>query len=187
MRDMVKMVVVLTAICAVSGFALAFLNDATREARAYQLLKFVKEPSIKAVFSSLDYDNDPIKDRVDVKIGNEQKSIFLAKREGQIIAIAFDTAASGYGGPVEVMVGFKSDGTLVGIGIMKHSETPGLGAKITEDTFVQQFCNKKPPLKLAAQGGTINAVTGATISSTAVVTAVNQAVEAFSEIRGEVF
>ncbi|SFM49100.1 RnfABCDGE type electron transport complex subunit G [Thermodesulforhabdus norvegica] len=184
---MVKMVVVLTAICAVSGFTLAFLNDATREARAYQLLKFVKEPSIRAVFSVLDYDNDPIKDRMEVKVGEETKTVFPAKKGGQVIAVALDAAASGYGGPVEVMVGFKPDGTLVGIGIMRHSETPGLGARVTEDVFTSQFRDKTPPIKLSAQGGTINAVSGATISSTAVVTAVNQASEIFSQIKGEVF
>lgn len=184
---MVKMVVVLTVICVVSGFGLAFLNDATREARAYQLLKFVKEPSIKAVFSAIDYDNDPIKDRKEVKVGNEVKTLFPAKKGGQVVAVALDSAAPGYGGPVEVMVGFKPDGTLVGIGIMKQSETPGLGARVTEEAFTSQFRNQAPPVKLAAQGGKINAVSGATISSTAVVTAVNKAAEIFSQIKGEVF
>ncbi len=187
MRDFIKMIVVLTAICSVSGFALSYINDATRAAREYQLLKYVKEPSIKAVFSKIEYDNDPIKDRITVKIGGEEKTVFPAKKGGKVIAVAYDAAATGYHDEIEVMVGIKPDGSLAGIGIMRHSETPGLGARVAEPSFTEQFRNAKPPIKLSAEGGTINGISGATISSKAVITAVNKALKLFPDIKKEVF
>ncbi|HDL90084.1 MAG TPA: RnfABCDGE type electron transport complex subunit G [Thermodesulforhabdus norvegica] len=187
MRDMIKMVVVLTAITAVSSLALSYINDATRAAREYQLLKYVKEPSIKAVFAKLDYNNDPIKDRITLKLGKEGKTIFPAKKDGHIIAVAYDAAAAGYHGEIEVMVGIKPDGTLAGIGIMRHSETPGLGARVAEPSFTEQFRNAKPPVKLSSEGGTINGISGATISSKGVITAVNEALKLFPEVKKEVF
>ena len=122
-----------------------------------KLLKYVQEPSIMAVLSG--YDNDPIKDRVVMEMGKDekgkpvQKTIFTAKKNGEIIAVAFGEAATGYNGPIEVMVGIDTEGRLTGIGIMTHAETPGLGARVEEADFRDQFVGLELSEDLAEDGG----------------------------------
>ncbi|WP_245802461.1 RnfABCDGE type electron transport complex subunit G [Desulfacinum hydrothermale] len=187
------MVVVLTAICGTSGLVLSYVNEATKAPREYQLLKFVKGPSLKVVLPE-GYDNDPITDKIQVKLGTDEKGqpilkdVFPAKKDGKIVAFAYDATASGYHGPVSLMIGFAPDGTLTGVSVMTHSETPGLGARITEPAFTRQFAKLKglDQVKLSTQGGRIDAVSGATISSTAAVTAVQEAIKLFPKIKEEV-
>lgn len=187
-----KMVVVLTVICGASGLVLSYTNKATKAPREYQLLKYVQEPSIKAVLSS--YDNDPIKDRIILKIGKDEKGksaekiIFPAKKGGKIIGLAYSSAATGYHGPIDVMIGIDLSGKVSGIRIMTHTETPGLGARIVEPAFTKQFkgFTLSPDLNTAAKGGKINGVSGATHSSEAAVEAVRKALELFPKVKKEV-
>ncbi len=90
--------------------------------------------------------------------------------------------SKGYGGIVSFIVGVTKDGTVKAINILSHSETPGLGAKSTEPEFYEQFNDKSSlPLKVVKGGASnpdeISAISGATITSTAVTTGVNAAVE----------
>ena len=192
MRDLIRMVVVLTVICAVSALVLAYANKDTKAPREYQLLKYVEAPSIKAVLTS--YDNDPIKDRVVLKIGKDKKgrplskNIFLAKKGGVIVGLAYDAAGMGHEGPIDVMVGVDTAGKITGISIMTQSETPGLGSRVTEPSFTKQFkgLTLSNSLNLSAKGGKIDAVSGATVSSKGVVKAVRKALEMFPKIKKEV-
>ena len=193
MRDIIRMVIVLSVICGASGFTLSFVKQVTEEPREYSYLKFVKEPSIKAVLSG--YDNDPIKDRLTLTLGKDEKGqpvekqFFPAKKGGKVFAVAFDANAIGYGGPISVMVGVTEQGVLDAIAIMSHSETPGLGARTVEPSFTDQFkgLNLGGNLKLAGDGGKVEAISGASISSGAVVKAVRQALELLPKIKQEVF
>ncbi len=192
MRDLIKMVVVLTAICAVAGLVLAYTNKATKPAREYQLLKYVTGPSIKEVLKG--YDNDPIKDRVKMVLGKDEKghpvtlAIFPAKHDGKTFAIAYATSAKGYHGQIEVMVGIDLSGKITGISIMTHTETPGLGARIVEKGFRDQFkgLTLSNQLNLSNDGGKIDGVSGATFSSRGVITAVRKALELFPKAKKEV-
>lgn len=194
MRELVRMVVVLAAICACSGLVLSFTSQATQVQRENQLLKFVKGPSIQAVFSDCDYDNDPIQDRMALSVGTDkdgnplEKIIFLAKKGGQVVAVAYASSGSGYGGEIEVMVGLSMDGELTGISVMTHSETPGLGARITETVFTEQFRGLplEEGVQLSSDGGAIDGVSGASFSSKGVISAINAAMELFSKVKEEV-
>ncbi len=186
------MVVVLTVICGASGLVLSYTNKATKAPREYQLLKYVQEPSIKAVLSS--YDNDPIRDRIVIKLGKDEKgkplekNIFPAKKGGKIVGLAYSAAATGYHGLIDVMIGLDPGGKVIGISIMTHSETPGLGARIVEPAFTKQFkgFTLSPDLNLSAKGGKIDSVSGATHSSEGVVEAVRKALELFPKVKKEV-
>ncbi|MBW1731909.1 MAG: RnfABCDGE type electron transport complex subunit G [Deltaproteobacteria bacterium] len=192
MRELFRMVFVLTAICAISALVLAYANKATRAAREYQLLKYVEEPSIREVLKG--YDNDPIKDRVEMFIGRDNKgkpireTIFPAKKNGKLIGMAYSTEGHGYHGTIEVMVGVDMNGTITGISIMQHSETPGLGARVVEPKFRDQFKGLKlsGDLNLSTEGGKIDGVSGATYSSKGVVSAVRKALELFPRAKKEV-
>lgn len=193
MRDIIKMIVVLTVICVASAFSMAYVKDITQAPREYQLLKFVQEPSIKSVLSG--YDNDPIKDRIKLPAGKDEKgrevfiNVFPAKKNGKVIAVAYASAARGYHDLIDVMVGIDENAKVTGVSIMTHSETPGLGARVAEPKFTSQFGGLplSGDLNLTAKGGKIEGITGATFSSTGVVSAVRKALEEFPKIKKEVF
>jgi electron transport complex protein RnfG len=186
------MVVVLLVICTTSGVVLSYVNEATIAPREYQYIKFVQEPSIKAVLS--DYDNDPVKERIKLVVGEDAEGkpveivVFPAKKGGKTQAIAYSASAKGYHDLIEVMVGVDPEGTLTGISIMTHTETPGLGARIVEPEFTDQFAGLDlETTKLSAEGGKVDALSGATFSTVGVITAVGDALEQFPQIKKETF
>ena len=192
MRDLIKMVVVLLVICTTSGVVLSYVNEATKAPREYQYIKFVQEPSIKAVLS--DYDNDPVKERIKLAVGEDEEGnpieivVFPAKKGGATQAIAYSAAAKGYHDLIEVMVGVGPEGKLTGISIMTHTETPGLGARIVEPEFTDQFAGLDlETTKLSAEGGKVDALSGATFSTVGVIAAVGAALEQFPQIKKETF
>lgn len=192
MRDLIKMVVVLLVICTTSGVVLSYVNEATIAPREYQYIKFVQEPSIKAVLS--DYDNDPVKERIKLAVGEDEEGnpleivVFPAKKGGATQAIAYSAAAKGYHDLIEVMVGVGPEGKLTGISIMTHTETPGLGARIVEPEFTDQFAGLDlDTTKLSAEGGKVDTLSGATFSTVGVITAVGAALEQFPQIKKETF
>lgn len=192
MRDLVKMVVVLLVICTISGVALAYVHQVTEEPRQYSYVKFVQEPSMKALLKG--YENDPIKDRIQLALGEDErgkpinKIVLPAKKDGKIFELAYGASAMGYIDVIEVMVGFKPDGEIIGISIMRNIETPGLGSRISEAEFTAQFTGiDLETNQLSAEGGKIDAISGATNSSIGVIKAVAVALEQFPQIQKEVF
>lgn len=106
---------------------------------------------------------------------------------GAVAGYVFTSSAKGYGGAVSVMVGIDKDGVITGIEILSHDETPGLGANSTKPEFKNRFLGKSGELtvnKTSNDGQNIQAITAATITSKAVVNAVNAATEAFETIKG---
>ena len=192
MRDLVKMVVVLLIICSTSGVVLSYVEKVTEEPRGYSYVKYVQEPSMKALLSG--YENDPIKDRIQLTLGKDKKGKLIDKivlpaiKDGKTFAIAYGASAMGYIDVVEVMVGFRPNGEVIGISVMRNIETPGLGSRIVEPEFTEQFKDiDLETNKLSGEGGKIDAISGATNSSTAVVEAVAVALKQFPQIQKEVF
>jgi electron transport complex protein RnfG len=186
------MIVVLAVICTTSGVVLSYVNTATEAPREYQYIKFVQEPSMEAVLS--DYDNDPIKERVKLVVGEDKEGnpiemvVFPAKKDGKTQAVAYSASAKGYHDLIEVMVGVSPEGKLTGISIMSHTETPGLGARIVEPEFTDQFKGLDlDTAKLPAEGGQVDALSGATSSTVGVIAAVSTALEQFPQIKKETF
>ncbi len=104
---------------------------------------------------------------------------------GNEIGYIFTAGAKGYGGTVSVMVCLDAEGTILGIEILSHSETPGLGANAVKDDFKSRFAGKNGELtvdKVSNDGQNIQAITAATITSKAVVSAVNTITETFKQV-----
>ena len=102
---------------------------------------------------------------------------------GAITGYAFIAKGQGYGGEISILVGINSNFTVKKITIIANTETPGLGTKISENFFIDQFAGlTSSEISLAKDGGKIDAVTGATISSQAVVNAVKNQLETIVEI-----
>ncbi|MCG6892005.1 MAG: RnfABCDGE type electron transport complex subunit G [Desulfobacteraceae bacterium] len=188
MREMIQMVVVLVVLGSVSGGLLAAVRNGTQDKIENQQLKFVKGPAIASIMEGAS--NDPITDRFKITVGDEEKSVFVGKFDGKPNAIALETYGKGYGGDVGLMVGIDMDtDKLLGVGVTTHSETPGMGAKAKSDpSFVSQFRGLavQDAYKVGADGGQINAMSGATITSRAVCSATTDAVKIFKEKKSEI-
>lgn len=107
--------------------------------------------------------------------------------DGSTIGYVFSTSAKGYGGDIAVMVGVKTDGTVAGVNILSISETAGLGMNATNEDFLAQFLGKSGEIGVLKNGSSdteIQALTGATITSKAMASAVNQALALYQEVGG---
>jgi electron transport complex protein RnfG len=185
---MIKMVIVLTVLSCFSGGVLAYLRNSTQERIDNQVLEFVKGPAVRTIFEGAD--NNPIADRFTLKDGDVERTFFVAVYDGDPRGIAFETSGKGYGGDVGVMVGIDvKDDKLLGVGVTTHGETPGMGAKAkTDPSFVSQFKDlpATEPFKVAADGGSINAISGATITSRAVSAATTDAGKIYQKLKSQI-
>lgn len=189
MNEMVKMVVVLTVLSAVSGGVLAGVNISTASKIEAQQLTFVKGPAIKAILAGSA--NDPIKDRFKITEGETAKIFFVGKIDGKADNIAFENYGKGFGGDVGLMVGVNlTSGKIIGAAVTTHSETPGLGARAkTDPTFAEQFKGVSmmdKEIKVNKDGGKITALSGATITSRGVCVAVTKAMETYQKLEPQI-
>lgn len=111
--------------------------------------------------------------------------------DGKLVGIAVKSfTKSGFSGLIRVMVGFKPDGTINDTFVLEHKETPGLGTEMKEAGFKNQFegveASFENQIKVNKDGGKIDAITAATISSRAFCDAVNTAGEVFKQIKDKV-
>lgn len=115
------------------------------------------------------------------------KKYFLGfDNNGEYAGAVFEVAGRGFGGPINITVGVDKENKISGIAISKldQSETPGLGIKITTPKFQDQFVGKvEGRVKLKKDGGEIDAITAATISSRAVVKAVEEGLRLYKEVK----
>ncbi len=110
---------------------------------------------------------------------------------GNLVGYAIPSAYKGYGGDVEIMVGVSLEGQVTGVEILSHEETPGLGANCTKKEFTDMYKQSAPQDGFSVvkdgtggEGGRIDALTGATITSNAVTQAVNNALNVYNSLEG---
>ena len=180
---LVNMVVVLFVITLVAGLTLGYVNDITLEPKARARLA-KKVNALKSVLPP--FDNDPVPDMVRVKsdLAKDSIEIYPAYKEGAFAGAAVTGASEkGYSGLVKLMVGFNPDGTINNIEVLEQKETPGLGTKMKGEKFMRQFRGKDPSafdLKAEKDGGEVDALAGATISTRAFGEATQQAYDTFN-------
>ncbi|MBP5567238.1 MAG: RnfABCDGE type electron transport complex subunit G [Bacteroidales bacterium] len=107
--------------------------------------------------------------------------------EGAVTAYAVKSTTGGFGGPLTLMVGVLPDGTVYNTSVLAHSETPGLGAKCTEEksSFREQWKGFAGAFAVRKDGGDVDAITASTITSRAYTKAVAQAVELVKSMSNE--
>lgn len=112
----------------------------------------------------------------------------MAYKGDELVGMAVETFTDkGFGGRVKLMVGFTSAGDIYKVEVLSHSETPGLGSKMTDESFYKQFEGKNPGnfiLKVKKDGGDVDAITAATISSRAYCDALDRAYNVITNIIG---
>lgn len=185
-KNILRLIVVLGAICLASGLSLAGIYNVTKEPIRLQVLKNVEGPALKQVLG--DTQNDPIADNFELPAGKDKrgkdvfKTIFPGARDGQLKAVALSGVGGGFEGDISVMVGIDpDDGRLTGVAVMKHSETPGIGSKITNASFTDQFQGVSVDNPTSVDG-----VSGATYSTKGVFQAVNKAVDYYQQHKDEI-
>jgi electron transport complex protein RnfG len=188
MREIIKMFVVLTVLSAVSGGLLAGLRNSTAAQIEQQQLEFVKGPAINTIFKGAT--NDPITDRFKIKDGETEHSFFVGKIDGKADAVVFEGSGKGFGGKLGLVIGVNvDDDKIIGVGVTTHSETPGLGARAKDDpAFVSQFkgFSITDPVKVTTDGGKVNAMSGATITSRGVCAAVTESGEVYKKLKPQI-
>lgn len=185
MRDLVKMVVVLTVLSAFSGGLLAAVRNGTLQKIEKQQLEFVKGPAIRKILK--DATNDPINDRFKLKVDGKEDTFFVGVLDGKPKAVVFETSAKGFGGPVGVMVGVDvTTDKLLGIGVTTHGETPGMGAKAKDEPFFADSFKGllfTKGLKIKTDGGQVDGISGATVTSKGVTAGVSEAGQLYAKIK----
>ncbi len=188
MREMISMVVVLTVLSAFSGGMLAGVRTATKGRIENQVLKFQKAPAIKAILKNVT--NDPLKDRFKIKDKDKELTFFVGKHDGKPEAIAFEAHGKGHEGPIGVMVAINiNSDTIVGVHVTTSTETPGMGSRANGDSpFVAQFAGKplSTVFKVKTEGGAIDAMSGATVTSIGVCLAATQAKNIYMRLKPEI-
>ena len=177
-QEIVKPTAVLFAICVVISAALAGTNLLTRDRIAQQELLKAEESRKIVLPAAEEFESQ------------EDGAYYTGSAGGQLVGYVFETEASGYGGKVKVMTGIDAEGAITGVVILSHDETPGLGANAEKPDFLNQFLQQAPEgglevIKYQTPGeGQIQAMTGATVTSTAVTNAVNQAIAQYNTVKG---
>lgn len=169
-REIIKPVLVLTCICLVVSALLAYVNSVTSPIIA----KAEQEAAQKAMsevlseadsFEQLTVENTP--ERV--------SEIYRAQNGAGYV---FMLTTKGYGGDMRLICGIKSDGTIEACKTLSHNETSGLGSKTAEDPYRNQYCGKTSDTL-----GEVDAISGATISSNAYKSAIEDAFAAFDAVK----
>ncbi len=174
-----NMLITLLVITVVSSASLGFMYQITKEPKA--AAEAAKQNfAIKAV--TPEYDNNPLSEayEIDPFDDNGEKLLcYPATKDGKLAGIAVKTwTKNGYGGMVRLMVGFDQSGDIINISVLEQKETPGLGTKMTQARFKDQYNGKNPGtdnLSVKKDGGQVDAITAATISSRAFSDAVTRA------------
>ncbi|MBL7076975.1 MAG: RnfABCDGE type electron transport complex subunit G [Kiritimatiellae bacterium] len=181
MMESLRLVVVLTIICSVAGALLAVVHDVTADPIASAGTK-EKGDAIMQVLPPCD--NNPGEDLVKVDADGTAWTFYVARKEGRFAGAAFESvSAQGYGGDIAIMVGVNAEGTVQGVQVLAHKETPGLGAWISGDKFRGQFAGRSiadTKWAVTKDGGNIDQITAATISSRAVTEAVKAGLDIFT-------
>lgn len=172
-----NMVMSLSLISLVASACLGFVYEFTKEPIELSNLN-KKVDAIKKVVP--EFNNNPFNEMFRLPTGEgDSLDIYPAKNDSLIAGYAVSTYTNkGFSGNISLMAGFKPDGTIVNITILAHKETPGLGTKMAEPKFKDQFTGKNPAdfnLKVRKDGGPVDAITAATISSRAFCDAVQRA------------
>jgi len=181
-----NMLLSLTLISAIAGAILAGVYMLTEQPIAASKAATLQN-AIRAVVP--EFDNQPIEEAFMAATSEgDSLKIYPAKMGGQLVGAAVESnTQKGFSGEIKVIVGFDAEGKLFNYSVLQHAETPGLGSKM-QDWFRLEGTDRnvlgsdlsQGPLRVKKDGGTVDAITAATISSRAFLDAVNRAYSAFS-------
>ncbi|NMB27678.1 MAG: RnfABCDGE type electron transport complex subunit G [Tissierellia bacterium] len=180
MNEILKLGLILFIITAVSASVLAVSNNIT-EPRIAEADRKANDLAKQEVLETAEEFDILDEGKLKEVAGSNSNIIEINEgysKEGEIVGYTFKTKVKGYGGEMELIIGISTEGEVTGINILNHGETPGLGANATESYFTDSFKNKLVDNELVAvkdpsEDNEVQALTSATITTTAVVDGVN--------------
>ncbi len=177
------MVLSLTLISMVASACLGFVYELTKKPIELSNLN-KKLNAIRLVVP--EFTNNPNDEMFRLPTGEgDSLDVYPAMKDKTVVGYAINTyTQKGFSGYVSLMAGFKPDGTIINITVLEQKETPGLGTKMGLPEFKDQFNDKNPAefaLKVKKDGGPVDAITAATISSRAFCDAVQRAYNALQK------
>ncbi len=166
----------------VLGYVYTLTKDTISNAEAAK-----KNLAIKRVLP--EFTNKPNEDFIKVEAApGDTLTFYIGINNNDTIGYAIETYSNkAFGGHLGILAGFKPDGTINNIAVLEHKETPGLGSKMTQPEFSEQFIGKNPAdykLKVKKDGGDVDAITASTITSRAYSEAVQRAYDALQNNEG---
>jgi electron transport complex protein RnfG len=181
----------------------AGLVGLSHEATAERIARNEREAllrQLQALLPADQTDNDILNDFIDISVpdlaGTATTRVYRGRRNGQpVAAVLSPVVTQGYSGPIQLIVAVRRDGTLAGVRVLKHRETPGLGDKIEieRSDWVLGFAGRSltDPLpgrwKVRRDGGDFDQFTGATVTPRAVVRGVRGTLEYFAQHADRLF
>ena len=188
-----KMVLALFLVSAIASTSLGIIYALTKETIS-EARKLQKQNAIETVLP--DFDNDPLEKIEKRSIDGDTLYFYIAQEKGEWIGTAVETFTNkGFGGKFKLLVSFTPEGKIYNISVLEHHETPGLGDKIEKEksldkntgkSWSSQFEGKDPVefrLSVKKDGGDVDAITAATISSRAFCDAVQRAYDEFLKMK----
>ncbi len=184
-----NMVIVLGLIAALTALLLAYVYSVTKEP-----IELSKQNKLNTAIEEVINGTDKTKEYKVKDINSSDTLIFYDafNKDGDFLGTAVQTFdKEGFGGEIVLLVSFDEDGNIIKTFALEHSETPGLGDKISnsKSDFYKQFENKNPnefKLMVKKDKGDVDAITAATISSRAYCRAVQRAVDTYNAEKGGV-
>lgn len=182
MKETLRLILTLSLICFVAGALLAGVNNLTKG----PIAAAKREKKLEAIKKVLPpCSNSPDQNTCTVEHNGRKWTFLVARNDKGYVGCAVETSSpAGYGGDIGLMLGINADGKTEAIYILSQKETPGLGANITGKEFQSNF--KQKPLsgdewnwQVKKDGGSVDQITAATISSRAVTGAVKAAIDAY--------
>ncbi len=183
--------ILLGGVALVTGGALALADHYTDAAIKAAQQRDMKQSLTQVL--SVPYDNDLLKDTVVVPQAEGDVTIYRARLAGKVVAVVFQVQARGYAGPVVSTMGLDRTGKVLGVRVIKHNETPGLGDKIepAKSDWIHSFESKWLGAPIADRwavkkdGGDFDQFAGATITPRAVVKSVKGGLEFFERNKAQ--
>ncbi|MGC8777787.1 MAG: RnfABCDGE type electron transport complex subunit G [Candidatus Caldatribacteriaceae bacterium] len=184
MKGMARIGLALGVVCLVAAISLAAVNYLTRGEIERRKAAELRE-SLQMVFpTATEFRERSVPEEASRKEGASILACYEALALGKLAGYVFRVSTMGYGGEMILLVGIAQGGTLTGIQVLEHQETPGLGSNVTGDAFRSQFVGKSVDDPFEAKRD-VQAVTGATISTNAVLRACRGAIASFKEVTSQ--
>ena len=184
MKDIIKPTASLFIITLVAALCLSFVYDITKAPIERQRQNTKTEAMQKLIPKASSFEPFETTGRDEAII----TSLYAGSDGSGVVGYIIGVSPGGYSGRIDMVVGIDADGVIAGVKILRHTETPGLGAKAADEEFIGQFKGKSGLLsavKSAERSNEIQAITAATITSRAVTQGVNDALEFFEQhLRG---
>ncbi len=188
MGEIFRLVLVLGTICSFSAGALSFVRTNLAERIEMQEDFYVRGPALERLFQQPA--EDMLSEKLTYAAEDHDFPIFYRREAGEVTGLAVEAVGQGgYGGDIVFMVGLDPrNSSVIGVEIVSHSETPGVGAKVELESFRRQWNGVilDHSVALISNGGQLDAITGATYSSNAMVAGTNQVARLLQDHQEEI-